>query len=225
MQPYLFPYIGYFQLINAVDKFVFYDDVNFIKNGWINRNRILINNAAKYLTVQLKDASAFKLIKEIEFTDNREKLLRTIEMAYKKAPMFPDVLPVIEDCLKFKTTQISELAIYTVMKTCGYLGLSIGFETSSEKYAQNRGKERADRLKAICTLNNADTYINPEGGVELYSKEDFKSSGINLFFLKSEIQSYRQFNEQFVPGLSIIDVMMFNSVDDIQKMLNQYEIV
>lgn len=124
MQPYFFPYIGYFQLIQAADKFVFYDDVNFIKNGWINRNRILLNSQPAYITVQLKGASSFKQINHVEFTDNREKIRKTIEQAYKKAPYFDSAWPVINECLAFKTNLISELAIHSVIQVSKYLGIS-----------------------------------------------------------------------------------------------------
>ena len=225
MQPYFFPYLGYFQLINAVDKFVFYDDVNFIKNGWINRNRIIINNATKYLTVQLNGASPFKLINEIEFTDNRAKLKKTLQMAYRKSPMYDNCWPLIEDCFNYKTNKISDLAIYSIKKTTEYLKINTHFEISSKKYAKTRGIDRTQRLKSICNENNANIYINPIGGQELYKKEDFLKEQINLFFIKSEIPIYQQFSMPFIPGLSIIDVMMFNQVEKIHEMLNEYKLI
>lgn len=225
MQPYFFPYIGYFQLINSVDRFIFYDDVNFIKNGWINRNRILLNNQPHYITVQLNGASSYKLIKDIKFTDNRPKLKKTIEQAYKKAPYFNIVWPIIENCLDLKTELISELAIYSVIHSCKYLNIKPCFEISSKIYPETENLERTDRLMEICRLNNASQYINPIGGTELYNKDDFIRKGMQLNFIRSKKITYNQNNQQFVEWLSIIDVMMFNSVEMIKTMLNEYELI
>jgi len=225
MQPYFFPYLGYFQLINAVDKFIFYDDVNFIKNGWINRNRIIINNTSKYLTVQLNGASPFKLINEIEFTDNRAKLKKTLHMAYRKAPMYNYIWPLIEDCLDYKTEKISDLDIYTIKRISEYLNIKTQFEISSNKYNESRSLDKADRLKRICKKNNAKTYINPIGGQKLYNKDDFKHAQIDLFFIQPELPEYKQFSKKFIPGLSIIDVMMFNSLRKINEMFDNYKLI
>ena len=225
MQPYFFPYIGYFQLIKAVDKFVFYDDVNFINRGWINRNRIIINNTTNYITVQLIGASQNKLINEVEFIDNRQKLNISIEMAYKKAPFFTQVMPVIKNISKFETNSISNLAIYSVKEVCKYLQLKTKFEISSLNYSETKGLEKSNRLITICKQNMASTYINPIGGQELYNKEYFRNDNIELFFIKTNLSQYKQFNKEFIPGLSILDVMMFNSIKDIHKMLDNYELI
>jgi hypothetical protein len=225
MQPYLFPYIGYFQLINTVDKFVFYDDVNFIKNGWINRNRIIINNSSKYITIQLKGASPNKIINEIEFTDNREKLKSTIRMAYCKAPYYGAVWPLIEEALSINTQKISDQSIFSVKLVCEYLGTNTKFEVSSEKYPHTKGLEKVARLVEVCRINEATTYINSYGGKELYRKDIFRESNIKLQFLRTVLTDYKQFSNVFFPSLSIIDVLMFNSVNDIQSMLENYDIL
>ena len=224
MQPYFFPYIGYFQLINSADKFVFYDDVNFIKNGWINRNRILLNGESHYLTVQLKNASSYKLISETEFSDNRKKLLKTIEHAYKKSPNFHLVFPLVNDVLNFPTDNVSVLSIYSVETTSKFLNLSTEFYRSSISYPDTNTFKRSERLISICIKSGASYYINPYGGLELYEKEDFDKYGIKLGFLKSREVTYKQYDQGFVPWLSIIDVMMFNSIEKISNMLNNFDI-
>lgn len=225
MQPYFFPYIGYFQLINAVDKFIFYDDVNFIKNGWINRNRILVNKNASYLTVYLRDASPFKPINETGLIDNRAKLIKTITMAYKKAPYFDAVFPVIEACMKYDTDNISELAIKSIMEVSKYLDISTDFEISSIDYSGSKSKDRTERILDICKENDAGIYINASGGKELYAKETFINEGMELYFLEPEVIQYDQFGNNFEPWLSIIDVVMFNSVEEVQEMLSRYRLV
>ncbi|MCU0605867.1 MAG: WbqC family protein [Candidatus Edwardsbacteria bacterium] len=225
MQPYFFPYLGYFQLVRAADTFVFYDDVNFIKNGWINRNRILIDGAPHYLTVQLKNASSFSPINRVEFTDNRGKLLKTIQQAYQKAPFFGQAWPVVEDCLRSDTTLIGELAMRSVTKVSHYLGIDTSFQASSSHAAATKGLEKTGRLVEICRLNGATDYINPIGGRSLYRKEDFAGNGIRLSFIRSKDVRYRQNCPQFVPDLSIIDVIMFNSREAIGRMLNEHELI
>lgn len=220
MQPYIFPYVGYFQLVNAVDIFVFYDDVNFINGGWINRNRILVNNQINYLTVRLKDASQNKLINEILLINNKNKLLKTIQMAYRKAPFYSHAWPVIEHCFDFETDYISELAIFSVKEISQYLGLNTNFKISSKDYFDTKKFDRVGRLIEICKRNNANFYINAVGGQDLYKKEDFRYNGIELFFMKTHFDEYKQFNNVFNPALSIIDIMMFNSKEQIQKMIN-----
>jgi len=222
MQPYFFPYIGYFQLINSVDKFIFYDDVNFIKNGWINRNRILLNGKPHYITLQLKQASSFKTIDVTEFSDNRNKLKKTIFQAYKKTPYFDSAWPIVDKCLSYKTQLISEVAIYSIIETCKYIDLDTEFEISSKAYGDTKGLEREERIKEICKLNNASHYINPIGGVELYDKNIFSEAGIEMRFIKTGDIVYNQNCPVFVPWLSVIDVLMFNSPKDVNGMLNNF---
>lgn len=225
MQPYFFPYIGYFQLIKSVDKFVFYDDVNFIKNGWINRNRILINGKPSYLTVQLKNASSFKLINEIIFSDNRNKLKKSVELAYRRAPNFLNVWPVIEAGFNMNSDKISDLAITSVTEVCKYLELFPVFENSSLYYEKKAVQDKEDRIISICKQNNASTYINPIGGLNLYNKDRFKIEGINLNFIKCEEINYAQNYSSFVPWLSIIDILMFNSKPVIKNMLDRFILI
>jgi len=221
MQPYFFPYIGYFQLINAVNKFVFYDDVNFIKRGWINRNKILINNQSNYFTIPCKDVSQNKLINQIGHALNdrsREKLLKKVSLSYRNAPFFNSVFPIIEKVVRFKSNLISDLAIESVETTCNYLKLHTSFEISSKKY-NNRDLDRADRLIDICNIEGIKHYINPESGKTLYEKSYFSKRGITLSFLKTGDVRYKQFQNDFIQRLSIIDVMMFNSPEEIRANL------
>lgn len=228
VQPYLFPYLGYFQLISAVDTFVLYDDVNFITRGWINRNKVLINGKAKYFTIPCKDASQHKLIKDVKhaLTDKkRGKLLRTIKFSYGNAPFFDNVYPIVERVLQTDSDFISELAIKSVTETCNYLDLDASFRLSSEEY-DNISLGRAERLIDICKQEKSTTYINPTGGKDLYSKSEFKKEGIDLKFIESSLKKYEQFDNEFVSGLSIIDLMMFNSPEKITSdLLKAYKLV
>lgn|SRR5690554_715604 len=229
MQPYLFPYIGYFQMIKAVDKFVFYDDVNFIKKGWINRNRILVSGKDFMFTVPLQKTSQNNLIlnsyiKQEAYNEWRDKLYVTIDLNYKKAPYFDDAFRIITNVLNQNTTSISELAIESIKQVSEYLELNTLFIKSSETY-NNRSLERQERLIEICKCENTTHYINAVGGMELYSKDDFKKEGIRLDFIKASPIVYKQFNNDFVPWLSIIDVLMFNSVAEVNEMLDKYELM
>lgn len=227
MQPYLFPYIGYFQLINTVDKFVIFDDVNYINRGWINRNRILINGDYQMISIPLKEASQNKLINEIEIVNDqkwKEKLLRTLQFSYKKAPFFDNVFPLLEKIVLNNEQNISAFIYASIIDLLEYLKINTLIEPSSSKYNTKQLKAE-QKILSICNQEKATTYINPIGGTELYSKQLFKDHNIKLFFLKTEKIVYNQNCKNFIPWLSIIDVMMFNSLDEVKNMLKQYDLV
>ncbi|MBN2693426.1 WbqC family protein [bacterium] len=229
MQPYFFPYIGYFQLINSVDKFVIYDDVSFIKGGWINRNNILINNNKQLFTIPLSNISSFNTIKNTTIDKKNypiwlKKFEKTIYSSYKKAPYYEKIESLIFDVLKTQVESISDLNRDLLIKISEYLNIKTEFVNHSEVY-NNSSKKGEERIIDICLQESAKTYINPIGGIELYSKDNFNKNGLELKFLKSKNIEYKQFNNEFIPWLSIIDVLMFNSIEDIQKMLNEYEFI
>lgn len=227
MQPYFFPYIGYFQLINAVDKFIILDDVNYIKKGWINRNRILLNGKDYLFTIPCEKISQNKLINEVEVIKDEKavnKFLKTINNSYSKAPYFSEVFELVEGVFKFDKVLISELAYGSITSVLNFLGIEKNIVFSSKNYSNSEFK-KADRLIDICKMNNADIFINSSGGKELYDKVEFNKNGIKIYFIKNIITPYNQFENNFIPGLSIIDVLMFNTKDEIKEMLNQYELI
>lgn len=229
MQPYIFPYTGYFQMISAVDKFVFYDDVNFIKQGWINRNKILVSGQDHLFTVPLSKATSFTLIKDTVVNEKlyepwKIKFLQTLSQSYKRAPYFQPVYNLISEILNKSPGSISELAIESIQSVSKYMNLKTQFIISSQSY-QNRHLERQERLFDICRQENSLHYINLAGGQELYKKEDFLAQGIRLDFIKSLPLEYKQFTNPFVPYLSIIDLLMFNNPDEVSGLLTQYEFI
>ena len=224
MQPYLFPYIGYFQLINAVDNFVVYDDVNYIKQGWINRNRILLNGQPHYITINLNGASSFKKINEIEINFKPLKLLKTLQQYYKKAPYFNEIYALTEKVLFFEEKNLAKFTTNSLRVVCEYLNINTKFEISSQ-HNIDRELRGEDRVIEICKYFGAEEYINAIGGKNLYSHKRFAENNIKLYFLKTSEIVYEQFKNEFVPNLSIIDVMMFNSKEVINKMLDNYELI
>ena len=229
MQPYIFPYIGYFHLVNAVDAFVFYDNVNFRKKGFINRNNLLFNNQRTRFTIPCKAISQNKKINEIalDLDSNRiKKLVLSIEQNYRKAPFFSDIFPMISDFfLNYEKETISDMSMDSVKLVSTYLGLNTKFIESSKNFAETTSLEREKRLISISKSLNATQYINPIGGMELYEKPSFAAHGLELQFVKSKLVPYEQFDNEFVPWLSIIDILMFNSKSDVQAMLNEYDLV
>jgi len=224
MQPYFFPYIGYFQLIKSVDKFVLYDDVNYIKQGWINRNRLISNNAGSYFTLMLQGASSFRKINEIQTGENKGKLLKTISQVYSKAPFFSSVLPMIESVLVYPENNLSLYLENIIRNLCLFLRIPTELFVSS-RINKDASLKGAEKVIAICKQFNAKEYINPIGGQSLYGKDAFAKNGLELKFIQSRGMEYKQFDGGFVPGLSIIDVMMFNSPEEIWEMLKQYELI
>lgn len=223
MQPYLFPYIGYFQLLSYVDEFVIYDDVQFMKRSWINRNSIIINEEKHLFTISLAGASTTKLINEIKIKDDFIKFLKMLKMAYSKAPKFEEVFHLIEKICSYEDKNLARFIGNSLEEIKRYLNLDTALIYSSDIDKNNHLKGQ-DKVIDICKTLHADIYINSIGGQELYDKAVFNEYDIELKFLQPNLIEYRQFSNEFVPGLSIIDVMMFNSVKEIQDMLLKYEL-
>lgn len=228
MQPYFFPYIGYFQLVNAVDHFVFYDDVDFIKQGWINRNKILINKQETLITIPCKGVSSNKRINEIQLTNNTKyfkKLIKSIQQSYIKAPFFNDVFPLVEDVLLTDYEGIGQLASDSIKKVSHYLGFKTEFYSSTKSFSNTIELDRADRLISITKKLGCSNYINSTSGQKLYDKSYFIEHDVELAFLSPNLPKYKQFNDQFIQGLSMVDVLMFNEKRTVLEMINDYEIV
>ena len=224
MQPYFMPYIGYWQLMAAVDTYVIYDDVNFIKKGWINRNNILVNNTKQLFTIALEGASQNKLINEISIADDFVKLRKTIAMAYRKAPYYNDTMELLNDIFAFESKNLAKFLENSIRLMAEYLGFKTEILLSSNLDKDNSLKGQ-EKILDICKCLNADIYYNAIGGQELYDVDKFKANGIDLYFVKTELNDYQQFNNEFVPGLSIIDVLMFNALDEVKDLIKQYTLI
>jgi hypothetical protein len=220
MQPYLFPYIGYFQLMNAVDEFIIYDNIQFTKKGWINRNRILVNGVDTYITLPLKKDSDYLNIKDRFLSDDwsieRKKILNRITESYRKAPQFNFVYHVIENILMHDEKNLFSFIFNSLRQINQYLDIKTPLIVSSS-IPINHDLKAGNKVIELCKARQASTYINPIGGVELYSKENFKNEGLELQFLKANNITYPQFKNDFVPFLSIIDVMMFNPKETVAE--------
>ena len=229
MQPYFFPYLGYWQLMNAVDRYVVYDDVNFIKGGRINRNDILMQNQPGHINLILSGASPNKLIREVKVNNQsltQSKLLRTIEQCYSKAPEFSAVMPILTDIITQTETNLSEYLYYSFQKIGAYLGITTQLIMSSslDKDSSLKGHHK---VISICRLLGGTKYYNSINGVPLYVPHlaDFQQAGIELLFPKLRAIQYRQFHGEFIPNLSIIDVMMFNSREECHRLLGEYDLL
>jgi len=228
MQPYVFPYIGYFHLIEASDKIVFYDDVTYIKQGWINRNRILLQDKDFLFTIPLENASSFRLIletKPLSGDKYQEKFLGLIRSVYRKAPYYSEVYKLIESVIIQEHDNVADLAISSITAVYDYLGKEIKWTKSSTCSPQTRGMGKADRLIQITKDLGYRKYVNPIGGLELYDRGYFNSQGVELNFIQSREVPYKQFNDQFVPWLSILDILMFNDITEINKQFSAYDII
>lgn len=227
MQPYFLPYIGYFQLINAVDMFVIYDNIKYTKKGWINRNRLLVNRTDKIFSLSLKKDSDFLDIVEREIVKDfkPDKLLNQFRGAYSQAPYFSEILPLLEQIISYEDRNLFRFIHHSLVMICEYLNIDTEIRISSD-IAINHELKNQDKVIALCKAVVATTYINPIGGTELYSRDHFKTHSIELKFIKSKPFEYKQFDHDFVPWLSIIDIMMFVPLDVIHnQILNNYELI
>lgn len=225
MQPYFLPYIGYFQLIGSVDLFILYDNIKYTKKGWINRNRMLKNGNDVMFSLPLQGASDFLDVRDrklaVDF--NRDKLLSQISGAYRRAPYFTKTFPLIEKIVRYEENNLFNFIHNSIVKICEHLGIVTEIRVSSEISITHSLKNQ-DKVLALCESVGADTYINPIGGIECYSRDEFLARCIELKFIKSKPFKYTQFDEDFISWLSIIDVMMFNShATVIESIAHNYE--
>lgn len=226
MQPYFFPYIGYWQLIHAVDRFVIYDDVNYIKGGWINRNRLLINGAPTYITVPLQQSSPYRRICDVALLPSsiwRNKLIKTVETTYRKAPYFSEVFPVVEKLIHYEAGNLAEYLVYQLQTLATFMGIATEFVITSRHYENDHLSGQA-RVLDIIKREGAATYLNLQGGQLLYDSEIFCNEGIDLRFISMRPLPYKQMVAGFVPYLSIIDALMGINVVDIKHHLNSFDL-
>ncbi len=229
MQPYVFPYLGYFSLIEASDVFVAYDDVNYIPRGWINRNRLLINGSEFTFTIPVANASQNDLIHEVRlhgYAGFRQKFLKQIRLAYGKATCFDAGFSYVEAVMTPGRETISDVATASIEEVFKLLGSYKRIVRSSECASASRGMERADRLIAITKAFGSTSYVNATGGTALYDKQYFLERGVKLAFVSPRLREYPQIRAGgFVPGLSIIDVVMNNPRERVVEMIKDYELV
>lgn len=225
MQPYFFPYIGYFQLMNAVDEFVVYDNIQYTKKGWINRNRILLNGKIETISLAIKKDSDYLDIRDRCLADNwikeRSSILNRLKSSYQKAPYFIPTYTLVEKILKQDSVNLFEFLFNSLQLIKEYLHIPTPLIISSQVPVDHTLKS-SERVLAICKALQANQYINPIGGTELYTKEHFLKNGVALQFLRTQAHHYQQFNKEHVPYLSIIDVMMFNSQEALKDLLQEY---
>ncbi len=220
MQPYFFPYIGYFQLIAAVDMFILYDNIKYTKKGWINRNRMLQDGKDVMFSLPLKsDSDSLDVCeRELAVDFNRDKLLNQFKGAYRRAPYFEQTFPLIEQIVRYQDANLFRYIHHSIVKTCEHLGITTEIKISSE-IAIDHTLQGQDKVIALCEAVSAKAYVNAIGGMELYSKEMFWEKDIELKFIKSLPFEYAQYGDPFVSWLSIIDVMVFNPLHVVQQQI------
>ncbi|MBL8522971.1 MAG: WbqC family protein [Betaproteobacteria bacterium] len=226
MQPYLFPYIGYWQLMHAADRFVVYDDVNYRKGGWINRNRILVNGQPTMFTAPLQGLSAYKRICDISLQSGpvwREKLIKAVGLAYGRAPCFSEVSPVVFRSIRHQADNLSEYLLHQLRTMADFMGIQTEIISTSRKYS-NHELSGQERVLDICKKECAQKYINLPGGQSLYNRTIFNDNGIDLRFIVPNVESYAQRAPGFSPNLSIIDALMELGVSGVRRQLDNFRL-
>lgn len=231
MQPYLFPYIGYYQLMYVSDIFVLHDDVQYIKGGWINRNRLLLDGKPHLFTFSVEKADFYLNINRRIFTDSLYKdkltLTRFLHTNYRKAPFFEPTMKLVEEILSCQSRRVSQFIRESLLTMASYLDIKCCILESSSLVMKDNSLSGQDRVINIVQTLKGDHYINPIGGVNLYNKEDFSKLNIKLNFINTDFYKigYQQFDKELVQGLSIIDVLMFNSVEEVKRMLGCFNLI
>jgi WbqC-like protein family len=223
MQPYFLPYIGYFQLIEAVNLFILYDNIKYTKKGWINRNRMLQNGKDVTFSLPLRSGSDYLDVcqRALAADFNRQRLLNMFRESYQRAPYFEQTFPLLERVVRFNEANLFDYLHYSIVAVCRHLGISTEIRRSSEIPVDHQLKGQ-DKVLALCEAVGARTYINSVGGRELYARETFQVRNIELLFIQPTPIAYSQFDDEFVPWLSIVDVLMFNSIDVTRHLLTRH---
>lgn len=226
MQPYFLPYLGYWQLLARVDRFVVYDNIQYTKQRWINRNRYLREGRPAWFTVPLKRASDYLHVRDREIAADfdRAKLLRTLASSYRRAPQFDAVFPWVERVVRAPVTNLFDYLHHSLIETAVFLGIQTPLVVSSTLDIDHTLTAEG-KVLAICRATGARRYLNPIGGESLYSAALFAAAGVHLDFLRPHLSAYPQYGGPFVPGLSILDVLMFNTVDAVREMLSQCDVI
>lgn len=229
MQPYFFPYLGYFSLIKNADQFILLDTVQFIRHGWIERNRILKQDDGWiYIKVPIIKAYGQKtLIKEVKIDNNqnwKHKIISQIQPYKKIAPYYHRVLNLLNNLFKEEFKDITHLNKTSLEMVCSLLAIEKKIDVFSEMDLKIKDPKAPDEwaLNICKALHDVTEYWNPPGGIEIFDKLKYENSGIRLRFLECRLTEYDQKRKKFEPALSILDVLMFNSINDIQKMLNNF---
>jgi len=227
MQPYFLPYLGYWQLIAAVDKYVIADDYNFIKSGWIARNRILLAGEPHYIKLSLVKASQNKWINEIEINhsdENRNQLLKTLQRAYSKAPYYSETMEVLNEIIDTDIPNLAEYLNYSIQCVCRHLDIDTEIIMSSSVEKDNELRKQY-KIFEICHKLGGTEYYNAIGGTELYDFDEFAAEGLTLSFVQTHDICYEQYGNEFVPDLSIADVLMFNGKSKTKELLKAFSLV
>ena len=227
MQPYFFPYLGYFQLISASDVFVLHDDVQYITGGWINRNRILLNGEERMITFPVQKAAYALPINARKYVSDDQDIkhiVNQVKQAYAKAPCYQQVFPMFEELMSHEGRNVARFNENLIRRICEFIGIRTNIITSSGLNKDDNLRAQA-RVLDICRIVGATDYTNPIGGTKLYHQEAFQSSGITLRFLATQEERYTQHGDKWIPFLSIIDVLMFNPVQEVQRLLTKYRLL
>ena len=230
-QPYFFPYLGYFSLIRQTDRFILLDEIQYIKQGWINRNRILASDGGwQYIRVPMAKFHQTDLISQVKISDKedwREEILNRLLVYKGHGPYFRETMETVGKALSLDTDNITRLNEHALKAVCDHIGIASELRIFSDLELKVQKAEAPDEVPLnICrALGNIEEYWNLEGGAEFYDRSKFDREGIGIKFVKMNLQQYPQIHENFEPALSILDVMMFNDPDQIQRMLDDYQLL
>jgi len=226
MQPYFFPYLGYWQLMQAADEFVAFDDVNYIKRGWINRNRILVNGKPSYFTIPVLAISQNRKINDHQIASGSEwrtNLMKTLQHAYSKAPFYEETLDLVRGILFFPEDNLSKFLVHQLDSVAAYLDIDVKISHASERF-HNQEMKGVERIIDMAKHARASMYINPPGARDMYEQDRFASQGLDLRILVPELREYPQRYPGFEPNLSLIDLLMEVGRESVKERLDDYEL-
>jgi hypothetical protein len=226
MQPYFFPYVGYFDLISRVDQWVVFDTAQYRRHGWVNRNRILRPvQGWQYITAPLLKHPRETRICDIQVVsgqDWRARIERQLEHYRGHAPYFDAAWGLVRDCLSVPGASLSRMNVEALRRICALLEIRFSFTILSEMdLPLGPVEEPGDWALRIAEALGAQEYVNPPGGQDLFDPEKFAARGIRLTIQEPVAFRYQVPGYCFEPGLSIVDALMWNSRDRLRDFLHR----
>jgi hypothetical protein len=230
MQPYFFPYLGYFALIAATDEWVVFDTAQYIRRGWVNRNRVLSSgkDGWKYIRIPVEKSSQLTRICEMKTASSSVLFTNVVNSLddYRcwETPFYDETRQLLEACLTASSDDLTDCLVRCLTQTCEHLQIPFAPRLySTLDITQPADPQPGDWALQTALQLGATEYLNPPGGRDLFDPTAFHNAGIHLTFLEHKLPRYQQ-RAEFIAGLSIIDVLMWNGRIRTRELLTDYQL-
>lgn len=229
MQPYFFPYMGHFSLVAACEKWVVFDDSQYTSRSWMNRNRVLHPSAGwSYINLPVHKTGLNSKIKDVLVVDKKDSWLRVrAQLAHykNKAPFYNQVLSIVDEAFSVESHRLVDINVSSIKSVCRYLNVAFDYTISSRvNFDYSTVREADDWAFVITRQMGGEQYVNPSSGRHLFSRKKYIEGGIDLLFHEFEPFVYDCGQFKFESSLSILDVLMWNTVESVRSGLSCFKL-